>query len=88
MKYEIKDNLFQAVNAEWLAENKIPDDKSSIGEFTVLHIKNERMMQRLADKLVEQLNKNELSEQTTINFAKFYALTKNFDSREEKIFSH
>ncbi|AIA29452.1 endopeptidase O [Mycoplasmopsis californica] len=84
MKYEIKDNLFQAVNAEWLAENKIPDDKSSIGEFTVLHIKNERMMQRLADKLVEQLNKNELSEQTTINFAKFYALTKNFDSREEK----
>lgn len=50
MKYEIKDNLFKSVNAEWLEKTQIPSDRSSTGEFAELDIRNEKIVARLAKK--------------------------------------
>lgn len=50
MKYNVKDNLFKAINNEWLETTKIPSDRSSTSEFDELDIRNEKIVTRMAKK--------------------------------------
>ncbi|QBF34530.1 M13 family peptidase [Mycoplasmopsis phocirhinis] len=83
MKYEIKDDLFKSVNAQWLEQTEIPADRTSIGEFAMLDIENEKIVARLAKQLVTKDDKGELVDQNLQNFARFYKLTKNIEQRNQ-----
>lgn len=54
MKYQIKDNLFKAINNEWLEKTEIPSDRTSIGEFVELDIKNELIVKKIVKNLVKK----------------------------------
>lgn len=83
MKYQIKDNLFKAVNQDWLEKTEIPNDRSSIGEFVELDIKNELIIKKIAKDLLKKQANNLLDDPNLINFAKFYSLTSNFELRNK-----
>ncbi|MBU4690104.1 M13 family peptidase [Mycoplasma sp. ES3157-GEN-MYC] len=83
MRKEIKDNLFESVNHDWLQNAKIPADRSYFGEFSELDIKNEKRIARLAKQLVKRELENKLIDQNLVNFAKYYSLTSNFEKREK-----
>ncbi|WP_096385474.1 M13 family metallopeptidase [Mycoplasmopsis bovigenitalium] len=83
MKYEIKDNLFKSVNGEWLEKTQIPSDRSSTGEFAELDIRNEKIVARLAKRILK-INQNDNNLDTDLkNFADFYKLTSDIDKRNE-----
>ncbi|MBN4089621.1 M13 family metallopeptidase [Mycoplasma enhydrae] len=78
----IKDNFFEAVNGEWLAKNKIPDDKPGTGSF-------ERLDNSLIKLKTKLLNKW-LTDTTDIKdnpilleMTKFYNLAKNWSDRRK-----
>ncbi|MCT4469931.1 M13-type metalloendopeptidase [Mycoplasma sp. HS2188] len=84
MKYEIKDDLFKSVNNEWLEQTEIPSDRTSIGEFVRLDIENEKIVARLAKRLVKKDDEGKLIDQNLQNFARFYKLTANFEQRNQR----
>ncbi|AMK56415.1 M13 family metallopeptidase [Mycoplasma mycoides] len=83
MKYNVKDNLFKAINNEWLETAKIPSDRSSTSEFDELDIRNEKIVTRMAKKILQQNKTNKLSDVNLINFANFYKLTSDIEKRNE-----
>ena len=76
----IKENLFEAVNGEWLAQAVIPDDKSSVGGFQDLADEVEAKL--MAD--LEQMGQD-LSDLTEMQqeMVKFHQLALDVEAREK-----
>ncbi|VEU78220.1 M13-type metalloendopeptidase [Mycoplasmopsis columbinasalis] len=79
----LKENFYRAVNKEWLAKTKIPNNRPSIGTFVEIHLKNEKRVEKLADELEQKFVNNKLTDPILQNFAKFYQLTTNATKRDE-----
>ncbi|MCV3743357.1 hypothetical protein OF377_00450 [Ureaplasma sp. ES3154-GEN] len=76
----LKKDFFAEVNREWLQKTRIPQDKSSVGGFTLLDKKIEKQLRRLAN---EWIKKPALIPNDTLeNFIKFYKVTKNHTYRQ------
>ena len=73
----IKDDLYAAVNGEWLKKAVIPEDRPRIGGFTDLVIGVE-------DTLIKDFN--ELKDPKDVQmkeFLKYYNMTKDFKTRNK-----
>lgn len=72
----IKDDLYHAVNGEWLKTAVIPDDKPSTGGFNDLATEIET-------KLIKEFNELKSTDNDQMNeFLKFYNMTKNVKKRD------
>ncbi|WP_427902711.1 M13 family metallopeptidase [Metamycoplasma alkalescens] len=78
----IKENFFEAVNGEWLAKHKIPDDKSSVGSF-------ERLDENLTKLKIKLLNKWAINNEEIkkdpilIEMVNFFTLVNNWNERKK-----
>ena len=73
----IQDDLFEAVNAEWLAETEIPSDRPRIAAFDELVISNEQTLMH------DFATIHEFDEPVMTEFAKFYKKAGDFIERFE-----
>lgn len=73
----IQDDLFEAVNAEWLANTEIPSDRARIAAFDELVINNEKTL--MADFAATQ----SFDDPVMTEFAKFYKKAGDFIERFE-----
>ena len=73
----IQDDLFKAVNAEWLAETEIPSDRPRIAAFDELVISNEQTLMH------DFATIHEFDEPVMTEFAKFYKKAGDFIERFE-----
>lgn len=73
----IQDDLFEAVNAQWLAETEIPADRPRIAAFDELVISNEQLLMH-DFATIEQFDSPVMNE-----FAKFYKKASDFIERFE-----
>ena len=62
------DDFYQFVNANWLKNNPIPDDKSYYGAFTELRDKSIADQKKLINKLIKQKNKKGTNAQKIADF--------------------
>lgn len=77
----IKDDLYEAVNGEWLKTAKIPDDKPATGGFNDLV---DEIDKQLMDDFDAYAEGKEKSEDSRFNeMIKLYRLSKNFDWRKK-----
>mgnify|MGYP004705265257 FL=1 len=76
----IKENLYQAVNGEWLKTAKIPADKSSTGGFADLADNIEKLLMSDFEKMLT--NPDSVTDPSLKEFIKFYALTSDFKKRD------
>ena len=77
----IKDNLYEAVNGEWLKTAKIPDDKPATGGFNDLV---DDIDKQLTDDFDAYAEGKEKSEDSCFNeMIKLYRLAKKFDWRKK-----
>ena len=77
----IKDNLYEAVNGEWLKTAKIPDDKPATGGFNDLV---DDIDKQLMDDFDAYAEGKEKSEDSCFNeMIKLYRLAKKFDWRKK-----
>ena len=77
----IKDNLYEAVNGEWLKTAKIPDDKPATGGFNDLV---DDIDKQLMDDFDAYAEGKEKSEDSRFNeMIKLYRLAKKFDWRKK-----
>lgn len=76
----IKDDLYEAVNGEWLKTAKIPDDKPATGGFNDLV--DEVDKQLMAD--FDQFSQHAPQDARMQEAAKLYQLAKDFDRREQE----
>ena len=77
----IKDDLYEAVNGEWLKTAKIPDDKPATGGFNDLV---DEIDKQLMDDFDAYAEEKEKSEDSRFNeMIKLYRLAKNFDWRKK-----
>lgn len=77
----IKDDLYQAVNGDWLEKAEIPDDKVSTGGFISVRDQIEELMMEEVEKMADGeicLDQPEMQE-----FIKFYKKASDFSSRNE-----
>ncbi|MEA3500684.1 MAG: M13 family metallopeptidase N-terminal domain-containing protein, partial [Candidatus Marinimicrobia bacterium] len=65
------DNFYQYVNANWLENNPVPEDKSYYGAFTELRDKSIEDQKKLIEKLVKSKNEKGTNAQ---KIADFYSL--------------
>ena len=65
------DNFYQYVNANWLKNNPVPEDKSYYGAFTELRDKSIEDQKKMINKLIKQKNKEGTNAQ---KIADFYSL--------------
>jgi len=65
------DNFYQYVNANWLKNNPVPEDKSYYGAFTELRDKSIENQKKMINKLIKQKNKEGTNAQ---KIADFYSL--------------
>ena len=73
----IQDDLFEAVNAEWLAKTEIPSDRPRIAAFDELVISNEQTLMH------DFATIHEFDEPVMTEFAKFYKKAGDFIERFE-----
>ena len=73
----IQDDLFEAVNVEWLAETEIPSDRPRIAAFDELVISNEQTLMH------DFATIHEFDEPVMTEFAKFYKKAGDFIERFE-----
>ena len=73
----IQDDLFEAVNAEWLAKTEIPSDRPRIAAFDELVISNEKTLMH------DFATIHEFDEPVMTEFAKFYKKAGDFIERFE-----
>ena len=73
----IQDDLFEAVNAEWLAKTEIPSDRPRIAAFDELVISNEQTLMH------DFATIHEFEEPVMTEFAKFYKKAGDFIERFE-----
>jgi putative endopeptidase len=71
----IQDDLFEAVNAEWLAKTEIPSDRPRIAAFDELVISNEQTLMH------DFATIHEFDEPVMTEFAKFYKKAGDFIER-------
>ncbi|ENY69379.1 Endopeptidase O [Metamycoplasma auris 15026] len=76
----IKDNFFEAINGEWLAKHKIPDNKSSVGSFERLDEELVRLKIKLLDKWIKD-SSDIKNNPTLLEMVKFYKLFTNWNQR-------
>lgn len=77
----IKDDLYEAVNGEWLKTAKIPDDKPATGGFNDLV---DEIDKQLMDDFDAYAEGKEKSDDPRFNeMIKLYRLAKNFDRRKK-----
>ena len=77
----IKDDLYEAVNGEWLKTAKIPDDKPATGGFNDLV---DEIDKQLMDDFDAYAEEKEKSEDSRFNeMIKLYRLAKKFDWRKK-----
>lgn len=76
----IKDDLYMAVNGEWLKTAKIPADKSQTGGFQTLADDIEKTL--IAD-FDQMLNINQIDDQYLNEFIKYYRLALDFEKRDQ-----
>lgn len=77
----IKDDLYQAVNGDWLEKAEIPDDKVSTGGFISVRDQIEELMMEEVEKMADgeiRLDQPEMQE-----FVKYYKKASDFSSRNE-----
>lgn len=75
----IKDDLYQAVNGEWLETAVIPDDKSSTGGFMNLRDGVEELLMTDLEKMVA--GEIELTNGEQVEMLKYYKQAMDFDKR-------
>lgn len=75
------DNFYQYVNANWLKNNPVPEDKSYYGAFTELRDKSIEDQKKLINKLIKQKNKKGTNAQ---KIADFYNSGMNADRIEKQ----
>lgn len=78
----IKENFFEAVNGEWLAKHKIPDNKSTIGSFERLDegltkLKTSLLLKWSVDTREIEDNKE------LLEMVKLYQLANNWNERKK-----
>lgn len=76
---KVKDNLYQAVNGEWLETAEIDDDKVTAGGFQEVADKVEAILMADTAKMADDVLPLETNEQK--EFVKFYKLSHDFDKR-------
>lgn len=83
-KSMIKENLYLAVNGEWLKTAKIPADKSSTGGFADLSDNIEKLLMADFEKMLEHLD--DITDPSLKEFIKFYSLASDFKKRNSDAF--
>lgn len=78
---QFKDDLYQAVNGNWLKDATIPDDHASTGGFMDLNDNIDKTLMSDFDKLLDADLKD--TNEPFQEFAKLYALAQNFDKRDK-----
>ncbi|WP_251545856.1 M13 family metallopeptidase [Limosilactobacillus caecicola] len=76
----IKEDLYEAVNGEWLKTAKIPDDKPATGGFNDLVDDIDKKLMADLDKLVETPSDDPRMQEAT----KLYQLAKDFKRRDQE----
>lgn len=75
----LEDDFFEAVNAEWLAQEELPADKMTIGAFDTLQ---EDIQAQLTDDFEQMLAGTMQPETTTMKeFVKFYGMAMDIETR-------
>ncbi|MBG9979673.1 M13 family metallopeptidase [Facklamia lactis] len=77
----VKDDLYQAVNGEWLATAEIPADKSAAGGFSELGKEVEELLMADAEGMAE--GRIEVDDPSLQEFIKYYQLARNFEQRQK-----
>lgn len=77
---EIHDDLYEAVNGEWLKTAKIPDDKPATGGFNDLVDDIDKLLMNDLDDMV----KSQPDDARMQEAVKLYQLAKDFDRREKE----
>lgn len=77
----IKDDLYEAVNGEWLKTAKIPDDKPATGGFNDLVDEIDKQLMDDFDAYAE--GKEQSTDARFNEMIKLYRLAKNFDRRKK-----
>ena len=75
----IKDDLYEAVNGEWLKTAKIPDDKPATGGFNDLADEIDKTLMSDFEKMIPDSSTQPALMQEFLNY---YALAADFDRRE------
>lgn len=76
----LKDDFYEAVNAEWLSNTVIPADKTSVG---VMEDLNERVIKTLMDDFAAMSYEDESNSSEMNEFLKLYEMALDFESRNE-----
>lgn len=77
---ELKNDLYEAVNGEWVKQAKIPDDKPATGGFNDLSDDIDKLLMNDLDNLVKKPSKDTRLKEAT----KLYQLAKDFDRRAKE----
>lgn len=80
-KVEARDDLFQAINGEWLETAVIPNDKPSTGGFTSLRDDVEALLMK--DVAAMASGELEMTTAEQVEFIKYYQLAMDFEQREQ-----
>lgn len=78
----IKENFFEAVNGEWLAKHKIPDNKSTIGSFERLDEGLTKLKTSLLSKWSVDTREIEDNKEL-LEMVKLYQLANNWNDRKK-----
>lgn len=76
-KDQIKNNLYEAVNGEWIKNAVIPEDRSSVGGFSSLAIETEEFLTNHFLNLKEE----DVEDKSMKEFIKFFNKTKDMELR-------
>ncbi|WP_295728826.1 M13 family metallopeptidase [uncultured Limosilactobacillus sp.] len=79
-KAQIKDDLYEAVNGEWLKTAQIPEDKPATGGFNDLVDQVDKQLMADFDQFSKQAPQDQRLQEAT----KLYQLAKDFDRREQE----
>lgn len=77
---ELKNDLYEAVNGEWIKQAKIPEDKPATGGFNDLSDDIDKTLMGDLDELVKDPSDDPRLQEAT----KLYRLAKDFDRRQEE----
>lgn len=77
---QIKDDLYEAVNGEWVKYAKIPEDKPATGGFNDLSDDIDKKLMGDLDEMIQSPSNDSRMQEAT----KLYKLAKDFDRRERE----
>lgn len=80
----LKDDLYQAVNGEWLKTAVIPADRPTAGGFSELDLNIEKTLMHDLGEMLE--GKNVPDDKHLKEFLKYYKLASDFETRNAKGF--